>query len=428
MTTLLYRLRRRFMFMGVINLMFAPFIVVFLVIYSFFRYFEEIYRDPGTVVSRAYTPHARWQFRNYNELPHAFNRRVNRSFSKASAYLGRFRNETVVIVARFIAFIAGSFAAVLLLMSVVDNELSLEFEITPNRTVLFYIGLFGTIIAACRSAILQDDDALHPAWILRDVLEDLQYMPDEWRGKLHTTAVRKEFERLFAYKALTFVEELASVLTTPIVLMTTLPRCSESIIDFFRLFTTHVDHLGYVCGFATFNFERHGDARYGAPARAHNEQYVSRYGKMEQSFLAFKAEYPEWEPRDQAGSIYLQRVEQAQHTLPWRQDGWQKRVLQQQDMAGSVLPTGQSLYRAVRRASNVGGIPQQQQQQPIKAKQPATNYNNHLDSVLHQTNALFNPTLGRMGLAGGGSTRGAIPSAWTGVLSLVNRLYERPFF
>lgn len=34
------RLRRRLVFMGVLNALFAPFIVVYLLIYSFFRYFE----------------------------------------------------------------------------------------------------------------------------------------------------------------------------------------------------------------------------------------------------------------------------------------------------------------------------------------------------------------------------------------------------
>jgi len=35
-----YRLRRRFIFMGILNAIFAPFIVVYLLMYSFFRYFE----------------------------------------------------------------------------------------------------------------------------------------------------------------------------------------------------------------------------------------------------------------------------------------------------------------------------------------------------------------------------------------------------
>jgi len=33
-------LKRRFIFMGILNAMFAPFIVIYLLSYSFFRYFE----------------------------------------------------------------------------------------------------------------------------------------------------------------------------------------------------------------------------------------------------------------------------------------------------------------------------------------------------------------------------------------------------
>ena len=34
------RLRRRLIFMGILNAIFAPFIVLYLLMYSFFRYFE----------------------------------------------------------------------------------------------------------------------------------------------------------------------------------------------------------------------------------------------------------------------------------------------------------------------------------------------------------------------------------------------------
>lgn len=34
------RLKMRFIFMGVLNVIFAPFIVLYLLVYSFFRYFE----------------------------------------------------------------------------------------------------------------------------------------------------------------------------------------------------------------------------------------------------------------------------------------------------------------------------------------------------------------------------------------------------
>ncbi|KAJ2669285.1 autophagy protein atg9 [Coemansia sp. RSA 1085] len=342
-------LRRRFRFMAVINMMFAPFIVVFLLLYSFFRYFEELYHEPGTLMSRAFTPYAKYKFRNFNEVPHSFRRRLDAAHPKATLYLSQFRNHTLIAVARFVSFIAGSFAALLLVFTVVDNELSLEFEITSHRTVLFYIGLFSAVLAAARGMIPQDEqEYLHPAWIIREALEDLQFMEPSWRGHLDTTKVRQEFEVLFSYKLLIFAYELLGVVTAPFIMLFSLPGCAEKVVDFFREFTVHREGLGYVCSFAVFDFERHGNVKFAAPAGA--QPMVSKNGKMEQSFLAFKTNYPKWQPQDQAGSLFLQKAQNAQQDL-WRMGsmvsgaGWQDRLLQQQRMAGSILPTGASLYR-----------------------------------------------------------------------------------
>ncbi|KAJ2696932.1 autophagy protein atg9 [Coemansia sp. IMI 209128] len=370
-------LRRRFKFMAIINMMFAPFIVLFLVLYSFLRYFEELYHEPGTLTSRAFTPYAKYKFRNFNEVPHTFRTRLSSAHPKAALYLSQFRNDALIAVARFVSFVAGSFTALLIVFTVVDNELSLEFEISGHRTVLFYIGLFSAILAAARGMIpAEEQEYLHPAWIIRDALEDLQYMEPEWRGKLDTTMVRRGFESLFTYKLLIFFHELLGVVTAPFIMLFSLPGCAEKVIDFFREFTVNIDGLGYVCSFAAFDFEKHGNVKFSAPTRAPGEHLASKNGKMEQSFLAFKAGYPEWQPRDQAASIYLQRAQNAQQDI-WRMGGagWQGRLLQQQRMAGSIYPTGASLYRSPQ--ANAGAamsrIPEDGSYGPSAGERPVGN-------------------------------------------------------
>lgn len=101
-----------------------------------------------------------------------------------------------------------------------------------------------------------------------------------------------------------FFQELLSVLITPFVLWYSLPNSAAPAVDFFRDFSIHVDGLGYVCSFAMFNFNRHGDARvrlfcssvaaesrelilrafysqYGAPASVQDDRWKSKQGKME---------------------------------------------------------------------------------------------------------------------------------------------------
>lgn len=65
-------------------------------------------------------------------------------------------------------------------------------------------------------------------------------------------------------KIVIYAQELVSVVLTPFVLWFSLPDCAPAIVDFFREFTIHVDSLGYVCSFAVFDFQRHGNVKVSA--------------------------------------------------------------------------------------------------------------------------------------------------------------------
>ena len=56
--------------MAVINLVLAPFLLVFLVIYFFMRNAEKFYNHPSAVGARRWSPLAAWRLREFNELQH----------------------------------------------------------------------------------------------------------------------------------------------------------------------------------------------------------------------------------------------------------------------------------------------------------------------------------------------------------------------
>lgn len=124
-------MKKRFTVLAFINALLAPFLVIFLLFYSFFRYFEEYHKNPSSIGSRNYTELARWKFREFNELQHIFQKRLNMSYDDAQKYIVQFPNEKAAIVARFVAFVAGSFAAVLILASVIDPGMQIIFEDMP---------------------------------------------------------------------------------------------------------------------------------------------------------------------------------------------------------------------------------------------------------------------------------------------------------
>ncbi len=95
----------------------------------------------------------------------------------------------MLYVQSFVAFVAGSFAAVLLLATVIDPDLFVHFEITPHRTVLFYLGIFGSVLAVARGMIPEENRVFDPELLMTEVIEYTHYMPDNWKGELHSKKV-----------------------------------------------------------------------------------------------------------------------------------------------------------------------------------------------------------------------------------------------
>ncbi|KAM3501423.1 hypothetical protein MY10362_005559 [Beauveria mimosiformis] len=250
------KLRQRLFFAGVLNLVFAPVVLAYVIIVYFFTYYNEYQKDPKLAAARKYTALAEWKFREFNELPHIFFERLHMSFPFATRYVDQFPKRMTEDVARSVAFMSGAITAVLAVCTVLDSELFLGFEITKDRTVLFYLGIFGAIWAMTRGMVSEEAAVFNPEYALRNVIEYTHYMPDHWEGRLHSFEVKKEFAELYKMKVVIFLEEVMGIITTPMLLLFALPKCSDQIVDFFREFTIHVDGLGYVCSFAVFDFKK----------------------------------------------------------------------------------------------------------------------------------------------------------------------------
>lgn len=287
------KLKQRLYFAGFLNLIFAPVVLAYVVIVYFFTYYHEYQKDPKLATARKYTALAEWKFREFNELPHIFYERLHMSFPFATRYIDQFPKRMTEEIARSIAFMSGAIMAVLAVCTVLDSELFLGFEITKDRTVLFYLGVFGGIWALTRGMVSEETSVFNPEYALRNVIEYTHYMPDHWRGRLHSFEVKQEFSELYKMKVVIFLEEVMGIITTPMLLLFSLPKCSEQIVDFFREFTIHVDGLGYVCSFAVFDFRRGvGNTGQQGPGQDVREDYYStKHGKMAASYYGFLDNY-----------------------------------------------------------------------------------------------------------------------------------------
>lgn len=212
----------------------------------------------------------------------------------ASRYLDQFPKAKTAQVAKFLTFVLGAIVSVLVLLTLWDSDLSLSFEITSERTVLFYITAFGVLWTVMRATIPDENLVFDPEYALRNVIEYTHYMPSHWQDRLNSDEVRREFATLYQPKMAIFFEEVLSIIITPFVLWFSLPKCSDQIIDFFREFTIHVDGVGYVCSFAVFDFKK-GIGKTGASGPSNTDiredYYSTKHGKMAASYYGFLDNY-----------------------------------------------------------------------------------------------------------------------------------------
>jgi autophagy-related protein 9 len=291
-------LRRRLFSIGVLNMFVGPFMVLYVLALYFFRNFSEYQKDPSTIGSRQYTPYAKWKFREFNELSHLFARRVNMSYPFASRYIDQFPKDKMAQLAQFVAFVSGALAAVLALVSLIDPDLFLGFEITQDKTVLFYLGIFSAVWAFARGMIPEENQVFDPEFTMTEVIHFTHYEPNSWKNRLHSDEVRKDFIQLYQVKPLIFLQELLSIITTPFILCFSLPGCSERIIDFVREFTIHVDGLGHICSYAMFDFERDQKRTKQAQQKTNDKAedlredfYAAKDNKMMTSYYNFMNNY-----------------------------------------------------------------------------------------------------------------------------------------
>lgn len=246
-------LQKRFMLAGFLNIILAPFLVTYFILLYFFKYFNEYKTSPGSIGMRQYTSLAEWKFREYNELYHIFKKRIGLSIPLADRYTNQFPKEKYNIIMKFIGFISGSFVAILAVLTIFDPEYFLNFEITNDRSVLFYLTVFGSLWTISHNSISKEYDIFEPEEKIKELSTFTHYLPDEWEGKYHTEEVKEEFCKLYNLRIIILLRELASLITTPFILWFSLPQSTDAIIDFFRDSSIYVDGLGYICKFAMFD-------------------------------------------------------------------------------------------------------------------------------------------------------------------------------
>jgi autophagy-related protein 9 len=262
-------LRRRFQFCGILHLLFMPYLLFFMTLYFGLQNLYDWKSTKQYFGPRDWSMASKWTFREFNELPHFFERRLAPSYDAAETYVDLFgSNEYVTALGRIFVFIGGSLGAVLLAFAAMNDAILLHVKI-GDWNLLWYGGMVGILYSAGKAMIPKPIAQPKSArnlyaemnTALANVASHTHYYPDIWvnRGWDYTTYTT--FASMFQYKIRLFVMEIISLIVAPYMLCVSLANSAESICEFILTCRAEMPGVGEVCGYATFDFHTFHDER-----------------------------------------------------------------------------------------------------------------------------------------------------------------------
>ncbi|XP_053322056.1 autophagy-related protein 9A-like [Spea bombifrons] len=311
-------LSRTIVLLGLANLFLCPFILVWQILYAFFSYTEMIKREPGSLGARRWSLYGRLYLRHFNELTHELQARLSRGYKPATKYMNSFASPLLAIAAKNLGFFAGSLLAVLIALTVYDED------VLTVQHILTAITVLGVLVTVARSFLPDEHMVWCPEQLLQCVLAHIHYMPDHWQGHAHKSETRDELAQLFQYKAVFILEELLSPIITPFILIFSLRHKSLEIIDFFRNFSVEVVGVGDICSFAQMDIRKHGNPQWLSDGQTQASVYQqAENGKTELSLMHFAITNPHWQPPLES-SVFIGHVKEkvqqdAAHAPPAQQ-------------------------------------------------------------------------------------------------------------
>lgn len=374
-------LKRRLKVCGIVLLCLLPFLLVFVVLHFFLRHVydskmgsstEDKNGSSGGVMGHPrWSSAATWQFREFNELPHAFERRMEPSYKAASEYCKLFgTSEYLAAIGRLLVFFGGAIGGILFVLGVVVNDALLLHVQLWGRNLVWYAGIAG-IVYSIGKALEPTKEATPSA--SRNIFEDMDtalknvsqythYYPEHWKNRGWDSKVYTSFKTLFDSEVKLFLHELSALVLTPYILYFRLSEKAPDICEFCLVskaklvLSTNGSSMngggiiaGDVCGFSTFDFDTFGDEAWegktlgksailqrqrdeeegtgGVGGESLTESILrtgnledatrlhpkprARHGKMEKSFFTFKDAHPNWNSCfPPSGQSLVNRVEE----------------------------------------------------------------------------------------------------------------------
>lgn len=208
------KIKTRLRSVSMVNFLLMPFIIIFLIFYNLFEYCEKFYNSPKLINTRAFTLEAQLKFRYYNEIQHHFMERMELAKDAANEYMNQFHSKITETISKLVIFILSAIFTILILLSILNENVLIYLHVTPNKTVLWYLGIIATIITITKNFTTKKT-VFYPRDKMIELRKIVRYLPEEFETSKDSHKIKIQFSEYFQYKIILLLKEIIYTLFVP---------------------------------------------------------------------------------------------------------------------------------------------------------------------------------------------------------------------
>jgi len=250
------KLQNRFRLIGIVLIIFLPFTLAFELLYIFFSYAEAIRTSPNSISNRKWTVSAKWQVRDFNELPHIFEKRIISASEYANFYLDDFKSEIARPILRAVSFICGAIIGCILVIGLLtDISMVLGLKIYGDKTIAWLIAVLAGVyaISSTTDVVPINKPQLSTEELLSELENRIHYDFKDDNNSPKSWQTMSSVAGFFQPQWQQVLSDLVSALLNPLFFFIVLPLKASSIIDFVKRNSIYKDDIGWMCSFSAFS-------------------------------------------------------------------------------------------------------------------------------------------------------------------------------
>lgn len=227
-----------------LTFIFMPFIILYMIFFCVLKYGPNFYNYPSKISSRQWSLRSRWRLRYYNELKHELDKRLNISSFYAKEVCRERKTLVIESIIKFLIFMASSFFMILLFLTILNENLLFNLNITNNKPVIWYMGILGSIIAIGKNFTKETKNDVKDN-NYNKLLNKIKLISFKNGNEIEKLKIKKKISKYYEYQVYTLLKECLTVIIVPILLINLLKNIDkiyDNIIENIELDS----NLGYI--------------------------------------------------------------------------------------------------------------------------------------------------------------------------------------